>query len=221
MSSIISIFGLFLQLYKFQSKTDLSPFETNYSTMLIFFIALLTHLVSSAGVVSKDHGDRASNLPTQLMIRNIFSKISILSGSLASILLLLIIFSVIGWLALVLWILYFVKNVYELIYEEKIQILDMLYHQIKKILDVLRKMKRPQSEREQDHSLPKFKIEANRDVRTLLYIEKFRGYIIVFVFVFLATHVHKLTFLINVCILFIYLFHLNIILNCYLLCHFS
>lgn len=126
---VITTLGLSLQL-KFHSQ-PYSPFETNYWTMVSFLLTLLTYVVLWAAVSSSTTQDVASDQYNAWLMR----KLSIMSGSLSSIFLLLALISVLRCIALILWILYLAKSVYELVYHEEVRI-DTLSKKTKEILSI-------------------------------------------------------------------------------------
>ncbi|EOX96326.1 Uncharacterized protein TCM_005595 [Theobroma cacao] len=85
---------------KYQGR-DQTPFNTHYCHMLAFFVNLCIYVVA---LVSE------MNLPaTSTSSRLILNAISQFSGALASVMLLLILVPLIGWLTFALWIVCFVR----------------------------------------------------------------------------------------------------------------
>ncbi|PON82444.1 hypothetical protein TorRG33x02_218120 [Trema orientale] len=104
MASIISILATFIQT-EFQSRSA-SLFDTHYWTMPTFFVVLFTYVVASAAQARNTGNDNNHD-------GVVLSNMALTSGALASTLLLLIIHQALGWVALVFWILYFVKTAYD------------------------------------------------------------------------------------------------------------
>ncbi|PQM40491.1 uncharacterized protein Pyn_15166 [Prunus yedoensis var. nudiflora] len=96
--------GLLLQL---KSGTIASPFVRNYVTVLTFTVDLFVYVASLAIVEILDHRAPINDLDLSEFMDNV----SLLSGALASVLLLLILVPALGWLSLLLWAIYFVKDV--------------------------------------------------------------------------------------------------------------
>ena len=121
---IITVLCAFIQV-EFQSKSQ-SPFETHSCITLTFFVVLLAYALSlltttdTLEVPALD--DPNDNNEVQLLM----SKISLFFGALASILLMMIVFPVLGWICLVLWIVCFLKNAFELVNFAMFQVIDKL-----------------------------------------------------------------------------------------------
>ncbi|PQM40489.1 uncharacterized protein Pyn_15164 [Prunus yedoensis var. nudiflora] len=96
--------GLLLQL---KSGTIASPFVRNYVTVLTFTVDLFVYVASLATVEILDH-QAPINDPD---LSEFMDNVSLLSGALASVLLLLILVPALGWLSLLLWAIYFMKDV--------------------------------------------------------------------------------------------------------------
>ncbi|CAL9014345.1 unnamed protein product [Prunus brigantina] len=101
---LLGMLGLLLQL---KSGTIASPFVRNYVTVLMFTVDLFVYVASLATVKILDH-QAAINDPD---LSEFMDNVSLLSGTLASVLLLLILVPALGWLSLLLWAIYFVKDV--------------------------------------------------------------------------------------------------------------
>ncbi|KAH1045403.1 hypothetical protein J1N35_036187 [Gossypium stocksii] len=80
------------------------PFETHPAIMLIFITAIL---VCTAAAAIKTSNDNSS------IHCIIVTKISLLSGSLATSVLLLVILPPLGWLILIIWTFFLVKQIYD------------------------------------------------------------------------------------------------------------
>ncbi|GKV15692.1 hypothetical protein SLEP1_g26457 [Rubroshorea leprosula] len=96
---LVSVFGSFLQL-RFQSA-EASPFDTHRLHILAFFIVIVICAVSLGVEIKLE----AAGADCSAVVSTIF----LLAGSLALILLLLIIEPYVGWPLLIVWFLYFVK----------------------------------------------------------------------------------------------------------------
>lgn len=105
---LIPTFATLLQL-KFQTANQASPFETHELVMLAFCTAMVIYV--SALAIQNQLQAGAINWPA------IANKIGILSGSLAPIMLLLILVPYLGLSMLFVWILCFVKLAHELCWE--------------------------------------------------------------------------------------------------------
>ncbi|CAL9014348.1 unnamed protein product [Prunus brigantina] len=101
---LLGMLGLLLQL---KSGTIASPFVRNYVTVLTFTVDLFVYAASLATVKILDH-QASINDPD---LSEFMDNVSLLSGALASVLLLLILVPALGWLSLLLWAIYFVKDV--------------------------------------------------------------------------------------------------------------
>ena len=109
---IITVLCSFIQV-KFQTKS-LSPFETHSCVIQTFFVVLLAYGLSWATTTNSIEA-QALNDPNDNHERQlIMSKISLFFGALASALLMIMVFPILGWVILVLWILYFLKTASEL-----------------------------------------------------------------------------------------------------------
>ncbi|GMN55955.1 hypothetical protein TIFTF001_025071 [Ficus carica] len=115
----ITTLGTFIQV-KFQSKSW-TPFDSHYWLMTSFFIALFTYVVSWAANTIRQLQAPHLNGNEQAM-----SQISLISGALASIFLLLVILPFLGWFALFFWALYTLKHVYGLLQYASLKLLDRL-----------------------------------------------------------------------------------------------
>ncbi|GMN55956.1 hypothetical protein TIFTF001_025070 [Ficus carica] len=104
---VVSILVDLIQV-KFQSKNS-SPFDSHPWVMSSFVLALFACVAAWAAETMKDQAQS-----TRYDHGVVTMKIGPLFGGLASILLLMIVFPVLGWVTLFLWALYFVKCVYEL-----------------------------------------------------------------------------------------------------------
>ncbi|PON46604.1 hypothetical protein PanWU01x14_250340 [Parasponia andersonii] len=107
---MITILCSFIQV-EFQSKSS-SPFDTHYWIMSTFLVALSTYVLAWATVTIEEAQPRAT-IEAQVKNSNhsgVMSRISHMSGALASVLLLLIILPVLGWVTFLLWTLLFCKN---------------------------------------------------------------------------------------------------------------
>ncbi|KAG8480023.1 hypothetical protein CXB51_025159 [Gossypium anomalum] len=100
---LISVFVALIPV-KYQSTNTAVPFETHPTIMLIFITAIL---VCTAAAAIKTSNDNSS------VHRIIVTKISLLSGSLATFVLLLLILPPIGWLILLIWTSFLVKQIYD------------------------------------------------------------------------------------------------------------
>ncbi|CAL8141002.1 unnamed protein product [Prunus armeniaca] len=98
---LLAMLGALLQL-KHAAANIASPFVTNYVTLLIFIVDLFVYVASLVTV------EMLENNPD---LAEFMNNVSLLSGVLASALLLLILIPALGWLTLLLWITYFVKDV--------------------------------------------------------------------------------------------------------------
>ncbi|GKV50284.1 hypothetical protein SLEP1_g56997 [Rubroshorea leprosula] len=96
---LVSVFGSFLQL-RFQSA-EASPFDTHRLHILAFFTVIVICAVSLGIEIKLE----AAGADCPAVVSTIF----LLAGSLALILLLLIIEPYVGWSLLIVWFLYFVK----------------------------------------------------------------------------------------------------------------
>ncbi|PON46603.1 hypothetical protein PanWU01x14_250330 [Parasponia andersonii] len=110
--SVISILATFIQT-EFQSQHS-SLFETHCWIMYAFYVALSIYAVV-AGVTLSVHVQAA---PQNRGNDNegVLTKVAVMSGALASTLLLLIIRQVLGWVAFAFWVLFFAKTAYELVH---------------------------------------------------------------------------------------------------------
>ncbi|KAK4848828.1 hypothetical protein QYF36_017877 [Acer negundo] len=115
---------------KYQTQ-NVSPFDTHYGVMLTFFVVVHVHAVVL--VVEIKLQAHISSCHAMIM-----SKISIFSGALASILLLLILVPPFGWFSLVMWVVCFIrvahdsyKDFCQLFYQATLQVLDLLKSPIK------------------------------------------------------------------------------------------
>lgn len=120
---IIPTLGLFIQL-KLQPKSFL-PFDTNYWTMVTFFVTLVMCLFSWALVVKFDDNQADSNADTRLIV-TIFKTISLFAGSLASTL--LSNHPLNSWMdsSCLVDSLFHEECSYELLYKERFQITELL-----------------------------------------------------------------------------------------------
>ncbi|TYJ16565.1 hypothetical protein E1A91_A10G263100v1 [Gossypium mustelinum] len=100
---LISVFVALIQVKYPPTKTAVL-FETHPAIMLIFITAIL---VCTAAAAIKTSNDNSS------IHRIIVTKISLLSGSLATFVLLLVILPPIGWLILLIWTFFLVKQIYD------------------------------------------------------------------------------------------------------------
>ncbi|KAK9927810.1 hypothetical protein M0R45_024976 [Rubus argutus] len=96
--TLIATQGILLQVK--QAAGSPSPFDTDFVTMLMFIAVFLIYICSLATV--KTFFSRIQDLSSEFM-----DNISLLFGSLASILLLLILVPAFGFFTLSLWIVYF------------------------------------------------------------------------------------------------------------------
>ncbi|PON76197.1 hypothetical protein PanWU01x14_036150 [Parasponia andersonii] len=109
--SVISIQATFIQTES-QSQSS-SLFETHCWVMYTFYVVLFTYVVATATITVQVQA--AQNRGNDNNEEGALTKVTLLSGALASILLLLIIRQVLGWVALFLWVLYSAKTVYDLV----------------------------------------------------------------------------------------------------------
>ncbi|MBA0672097.1 hypothetical protein Goklo_007298 [Gossypium klotzschianum] len=111
--------GVFLALMpvKYQST---APFETHNALMLIVIIVTLVY----AAAWQIEHHLQTSNNNSSIH-RIIVTKISLLSGSLVAVVLVLVIVPAIGWFILLVWTLFLMKQIYE-----ACQMLHRLYQSI-------------------------------------------------------------------------------------------
>ena len=116
---VISVLAAFVQV-KFQSK-GLSPFDTHYGLMSTFFVVLFTFVAAWATETVQGQAQNTRNDN-----HGVWTKISLISGALASILLLIILIPFLGWVGLVFWTLYFVKTAYELAHDAIFEILNKM-----------------------------------------------------------------------------------------------
>ncbi|KAH1045401.1 hypothetical protein J1N35_036185 [Gossypium stocksii] len=89
---------------KYQSTKKAAPFQTYPAIMYIFVIAMLVY---AAAATIKTSNDNSS------IHRIVVTKISLLSGSLATVVLLLVIVPPIGWFILLIWTFFLVKPIYD------------------------------------------------------------------------------------------------------------
>ncbi|TYH00600.1 hypothetical protein ES288_A10G291400v1, partial [Gossypium darwinii] len=89
---------------KYQSTNMALPFETNPAIMFTFITAMLVY--SAAAAIKTSNSNSSIH-------RIIVTKISLLSGSLATFVLLLVILPPIGWLILLIWTFFLVKQIYD------------------------------------------------------------------------------------------------------------
>ena len=113
----IPTLSAFMQL-EFQSKSS-SPFDTHYWTMLCFFIALFAYMAAWAKTSATAHGG-------QPCFGSAASNICVMSGALASVLLLKIVVPPLGWVAVALWTLCLLHRVCELAFDALIKLVDVL-----------------------------------------------------------------------------------------------
>ncbi|GKV50286.1 hypothetical protein SLEP1_g56999 [Rubroshorea leprosula] len=137
---LASIFGSFLQL-RFQSA-EASPFDTHRLHILAIFIVIVIYAVS-LGIEIQLEADGSDWLA-------VVSTISLLTGSLALILLLLIIEPYVGWPLFIVWFLYFVK----LACESYNKIRDSIVSKVKRAADFLKSQFNPNSNQNGDASQP-------------------------------------------------------------------
>nr|KJB74314.1 hypothetical protein B456_011G287000 [Gossypium raimondii] len=100
---LISVLLALIQV-KYQSTKMAVPFETHPAIMFIFITAILVYAATAAIKTSNDNSS---------IHRIIVTKISLLSGSLATFVLLLVILPPIGWLILLIWTFFLVKQIYD------------------------------------------------------------------------------------------------------------
>ncbi|KAL5798862.1 hypothetical protein ACOSQ2_003682 [Xanthoceras sorbifolium] len=110
---------------KYQTKNE-SPFDSHYWVMLTFFVVVHVHAVVL--VVEIKFPAHISSCHAMIM-----SKISIFSGALASILLLLLLVPSFGWLSLVMWVFCFIRVAHDS-YKDFCQ---LFYHVILQVLEIL------------------------------------------------------------------------------------
>ncbi|TYJ16567.1 hypothetical protein E1A91_A10G263300v1, partial [Gossypium mustelinum] len=89
---------------KYQSTNMAVPFETHPAIMFIFITDILVYAATAAIKTSSDNSS---------IHRIIVTKISFLSGSLATVVLLLVIVSQNGWFILLIWTFFLVKQIYD------------------------------------------------------------------------------------------------------------
>ncbi|KAM5580750.1 hypothetical protein ABKV19_010133 [Rosa sericea] len=99
--SFMAMLGLLLEVK--QAAGSKSPFVTDHLTMLTFIAVLSIYIWSLVTV-------RIMQPPIP-DLAEFMNNISLLFGSLASILLLLILFGAFGWFTIFLWIIYFVRDI--------------------------------------------------------------------------------------------------------------
>lgn len=113
--SIITILGGIVQV-KFQAQSW-SVFDTHFWIMSTFLVAFLSSdLVEYFLVATQHHSD--SNENTMILSDNvalIMRKTSLIFGALASILRLIIIHPILGWIGMFFWTFFFLKTAYELV----------------------------------------------------------------------------------------------------------
>ena len=105
---LATLIGLLQLMY--QGK-DVTPFDTHYTTMVIFLLALFIFAIASisASVTDQRH-DHPQN-PNQAT--SFMTKIKLFSGGLSLNMLLLILVPALGWFLLAVGFFYFVKVVFE------------------------------------------------------------------------------------------------------------
>ncbi|PON82440.1 hypothetical protein TorRG33x02_218080 [Trema orientale] len=97
--------------------------------MSTFLVALSTYVLAWATVTIEEAQPRATieaQVNNSINHGGVMSKISHMSGALASVLLLLIILPVLGWVTFLLWTLCFVKTAYEFIEVVLYQLLEKM-----------------------------------------------------------------------------------------------
>ncbi|XVF24128.1 hypothetical protein REPUB_Repub13aG0100600 [Reevesia pubescens] len=115
---------------KFHSMNIVAPFETHSAVMSMFVIATVVYAVAWAIEAQLETDNNSYH---KVIVRNI----SLLSGSLATVLLVLVIVPALGWFILLVWILYLVKLIYD-----ACQKLHQLYQAISSASDVFNKVLR-------------------------------------------------------------------------------
>ena len=118
---IITVLSTFIQV-DFQSKS-LSPLETHYWITPTFFVVLLAYALT--------WGTTTNTIEVQVLNdqndnKMIMRKISLFLGALASVLLMIIVFPVLGWVSFVLWALYCLKNALEFVNFALLEVIDKL-----------------------------------------------------------------------------------------------
>ncbi|TYI08260.1 hypothetical protein ES332_A10G287100v1 [Gossypium tomentosum] len=88
----------------YQSTNMAVPFDTHPAIMFIFIAVILVYAAAAAVKTSNDNSS---------IHRIIVTKISLLSGSLATVILLLVIVPPIGWFVLLIWTFFLVKQIYD------------------------------------------------------------------------------------------------------------
>lgn len=106
--SIISILANFIEV---EYRSSSSLFNTHFWITYSFFVVFSIYVVSLITVSVRDRVQSTRNDNDG----GVLSKVSVLIGVLASIFLLLIIRPILGWVALLLWILYSLKTAYEMV----------------------------------------------------------------------------------------------------------
>ncbi|KAB2011029.1 hypothetical protein ES319_D10G286500v1 [Gossypium barbadense] len=124
-ASLAFAIGVLLPLIPLKYPQSTKPLETHNAIMSIFIIATDTGttLVFAAAWQIEHHLQTSNN--NSSIHRLIVTKISLFSGSLAAVLLVLLIFPAIGWFLLLVWTLILMKQLYE-----ACQMLRRLYHSI-------------------------------------------------------------------------------------------
>ncbi|PON46602.1 hypothetical protein PanWU01x14_250320 [Parasponia andersonii] len=142
--SIISILATFVQT-EFQS-TSSSLFETHFWIMYTFYVVLFTYVVAGTTLTIQVRAAAAPPNRENDNNERVLTKVALLSGALASTLLLLIIRPVLGWVAFAFWVLYFVKTAYELVHVDAFfQLLETLKNAFIRVIEKLKNKVRGQS----------------------------------------------------------------------------
>ncbi|PON76196.1 hypothetical protein PanWU01x14_036140 [Parasponia andersonii] len=135
--SAISVLATFIQT-EFQSKSP-SLFETHCWIMYTFYVVLFTYVVAGTMLTIQVQAVAAPLNRGNDNNEGILTKVALLSGALASTLLLLIIRQVLGWVALAFWVLYCVKIAYELVdVDAFLQLLETLKNAVLQVLGKLK-----------------------------------------------------------------------------------
>lgn len=132
----MSMLGILIQLKSGGGGTA-SLFVTNYNTLLTFIVVLLVYTGTSFAVKLLQADSDYSELASECM-----NNISILTGILASILLLLILAPALGYIALALWSICFISFVIKSrqylvsLYESGVAGLAHAFHRFKELINI-------------------------------------------------------------------------------------
>ena len=127
---IITVLCTLIQV-DFQSKS-LSPFDTNSWIAPTFLVVFVAYALSWATTTSNNEVQAINDPNDNKMI---MSKISLFFGALASILLMIMVFPLLGWVSLVLWTICVLKTAFELVNYVFFQVLDKLIRELHGLAD--------------------------------------------------------------------------------------